>query len=348
MDFAYVLDPRFSGGTSAAVAQELRSLAEGPEHIRVHGISSAMFRGTDIAPVLGEALEDIGLALEWDPDVIAAERVILHNPAFLKFDTALAPRILARDLVIVTHENFLRPSGQEAFDIEHCLALVDKSSLAIRKWLAPISPYNRQMVREWLRRSRTMRHWQVLPQDWFNICAFEMEAPTPRPRDRRGRHSRPGYEKFPPVSDMDRLFPPTAERNFILGADRFIADKIHRPHWQMVPFRGVTVGAFFQQIDFHVYFTAPTWRESFGRVLAEAIAAGKLVISDAATASTFHGGVLAGKPDEVDDIIAHHLCHPQKYRAQVKTAQERLRAFSAERLRSVIRNLGMAQSEAVK
>ena len=40
-------------------------------------------------------------------------------------------------------------------------------------------------------------------------------------------------------------------------------------------------------IDFFVYFTAPTWQESFGRVVAEAIAAGKVVLTNPDIGATF-------------------------------------------------------------
>jgi hypothetical protein len=36
-----------------------------------------------------------------------------------------------------------------------------------------------------------------MAEDWINICDFPFAPPTPAPRDRRGRHSRPGFEKFP-------------------------------------------------------------------------------------------------------------------------------------------------------
>ena len=66
----------------------------------------------------------------------------------------------------------------------------------------------------------------------------------------------------------------------------------------------------------------------FGRVLAEATAAGKLVISDPGTAAVFGGGVIAARPDEVDDIIRRHIERPQDYVAQVRRAQKKLGAFA--------------------
>ena len=186
------------------------------------------------------------------------------------------------------------------------------------------------MIEAWQAQHPEHRHWSILGEDWFNICDFDVAPPTHQPRDRRGRHSRAGYEKFPTLTDMDDCFPASAASNLILGADIFLAEKLHRPHWQMVPFRGMNVADFFEQIDFHVYFTTATWRESFGRVLAEALAAGKLVISDPATASVYKGGVVGASPGEVDALISRFIHSPLSYREQVLRGQIALHAFSSD------------------
>jgi hypothetical protein len=325
---AYVVEPRFPGGTSSAVARELGVVAP-HARIEVHGITSAMFPGRAPAPVLALALDDLGLTLRMDAPRIAAERVIVHNPSFLKFDSALATRILADELIVVTHENFLRPGGHETHDVARCLDLLDSASVALRKTIAPISPHNRRTVMEWLAARPAFAHWHVMEEDWINICDFPLVPPVSTPRDRRGRHSRPGFEKFPPVREMDLCFPRHAEANVILGGD-FLGDLARdRPHWETIPFQGVDLQGYFARIDFMVYFTSPTFRESFGRVLAEGIAAGKVVISDPDTAAVFGDAVVAARPEDVDGIVAALVAAPDRYAATVRRAQERLAAFSA-------------------
>ena len=103
------------------------------------------------------------------------------------------------------------------------------------------------------------------------------------------------------------------------------------PHWTLLRFGAMPVAEFLATIDFFVYFTHPLWRESFGRALAEAIAAGKLVITDAETAAPFGPGVVAAaSPAEVDRIIAAHVADPQAYAARVRCAQETLAAHRPE------------------
>ena len=329
---AYVLDPRFPGGTSAAVAGEIAAIRPlvRPE---VHAVTSRMFTGQSLSPALAGALEAAGIDAAWDAPVIAADTVILHNPAFLKFDKTLGRRIVARDLIVVTHENFLRPGGADGFDVAGCLDRIDRGTLALRKTLAPVSAHNRTTVTDWVGRNGLPPGWSMAADDWFNICDFPLMPPTDAPRDRRGRHSRPGFEKFPPRAVLDLCFPRHAETNVILGAEVLMEDEASATHWQLHPFGGLDLPRYFGMIDFMVYFTAPTWQESFGRVLAEAIAAGKVVISDAATAAGFAGAVVAARPEEVDEFIRGFIAEPERYAAQVRLAQATLSRFSAEAFR---------------
>ena len=233
-------------------------------------------------------------------------------------------------------------AAQPTFDPESAMRLIDDALMCRNAWLAPVSAYNKRTVQDWLdgpgTQSGLAERWQVAPALWPNIVTPKLSPPTNAPRDRRGRHSRPGNEKFPRRDTMEVLFPSHAEANVILGADGLMQSD-PPPHWETHPFGGLTLREFFSKIDFFVYFTNPFWRESFGRVIAEAIAAGKLVISDEGTAEVFGDGVIAASPEDVDGIIAHHVANPELYQARVLEAQESLAAFSDEAFRANVRTI---------
>ena len=144
---------------------------------------------------------------------------------------------------------------------------------------------------------------------------------------------------------MRLCFPSHAESNVILGADTLMLAANRPAHWTLFPFRGLDVKSFFDMIDFMVYFTAPTLRESFGRVLAEGIAAGKIVISDPETAKTFGGGVVAASPDTVDQVVKGYIDNPKKYAADVAAAQDGLLRFYGEEFLRQHRPLLTEESE---
>ncbi|MGD9294634.1 MAG: hypothetical protein PVI41_07115 [Roseobacter sp.] len=329
LDVAYIIDPRFPGGTSSAVAAELEVVSR-VAHVRVFALDTAMFAERHVATQLKDALLRLGLPLNWDMKEVAADVVIFHNPSCLKFQDDLPTRIIARHLIVVTHENFLRPGGALAFDVDKCLSQIKRNALVLRRSLAPVSAYNRDTVEEWRRHSQAASGWCVLENDWFNICSMRMAEPTVAPGNRRGRHSRPGHEKFPRREVLHLCFPPSAESNTILGADNLMRRDDLPAHWNLYRFGQIPVDHFFDQIDFFVYFTARTWRESFGRVIAEAIAAGKLVITDPQTAGPFGDGAIGADPQDVDGIIATYMADPDRYRANVLSGQTTLSRFSEQ------------------
>lgn len=323
-----VVDPRFPGGTSSAVAAEIRALA-GSVDLCVFALETAMFRGRELNPAIAAALADTGAPLVWNPPVVRADTIVFHNPSCLRFDTGLKVRLSCAQALVVTHENFLRPSGAEGFDVAGCLARIDAALVCGARLLAPVSPHNRRTVAEWLARNQS--DWTLAPLDWFNALDLPIVPPNPAPRDRRGRHSRAGLEKFPSPETMLRHFPRTAERCVILGGDSLLeGPEPPPPHWEVHPFGAMPPGRFLREIDFFVYFTNPGWRESFCRAIAEAIAAGKLVITDPGTAESFGGAVVATDGADVDAIVASYVADPAAYEAFVRQAQARLAGFRPE------------------
>lgn len=335
-----VLDPRFPGGTSSAVAQEIPELLELCP-VEIIGITSGMFpEGTPINPTLEAVLQSHGLDIKWDPAVVSSDVIVLHNPSFLKFEAELNTRFVCDQFVVVTHENFLAPDGSPVFDAEACFDLLDEALLTRQKTIAPVSDYNRETAIAWS--AQTECDWDIADANWFNICTFEMTAPTSAPRDRRGRHSRPGFEKFPDMETMETLFPPSCDTVAILGANT-LRDVSPPAHWSLFDFRDIPVSQLLDRIDFFVYFTNPRWRESFGRVLAEAVAAGKLVITDPKTAQNIGEGLVGTTPDQVQTLIEGFIADPQSYQRTVLDAQNTISNFSAETFRgNVAEILGLA------
>ena len=315
--------------------------------VSVVAIETAMFKGRRVHPAIEEALDDLGIPILWNPAVVHADTIFFHNPSCLRFDTRLTIRMSCSQAFLVTHENFLRPNGSEGHDVGKCLDLIESSLVSRIRYLAPVSPHNRGTVLDWM--ARDDRAWSVTSTDWLAVFEQPLTPPNPCPRDRRGRHSRPGLEKFPPLDTMIAHFPAHAARCAILGADGYLIDPSSAPaHWEVYRFGDLDVAEFLAGIDFFVYFTHPLWRESFGRVIAEAIAAGKVVITDPGTATTFGEAVVASDGSDVEEVIQGFIADPRRYVAFVEAAQKRLSdlrpdAF-ADRVRTLIAN-AMAEND---
>lgn len=330
---AYLIDPRFQGGTSSSFVAEIAETSRIAD-VSVHALSGGLLRGQSFVIPVEEALAGAGLAVDLDPGWVTADMVVVHNPIFLAPLRSLPLRICARDLVVVTHENLLRPGGEEGFDVRGVLGRLDRAAVALRRWLAPVSPWNRRTVEGWLARQPGPPRWRIAPEDWTNVVSMPFQAPNPRPRDRRGRLSRAGLEKFPPAEVMDLCFPRHAEANVILGADYLSDAERRRLHWTLLPFGTITPEAFFGMIDFMPYFTAPTWTESFGRAIAEAVAAGKIVFAGPEAGVVFGDAVIVCRPEEVDGLVLGFVADPAAYAARVRRAQAALSAWGPEAFRA--------------
>jgi hypothetical protein len=172
-----------------------------------------MFPGRPCGPVLADALDDLGLPLRTDAPRIAADRVIVHNPSFLKFDTHFAPRIVAEEIILVTHENFLRPGGHETHDVARCLDLIDRASVALGKSLAPISPPNRRTVTDWLADHPGQAHWTVRSSGLVQHLRLPAPPPDIRAARPQGAPLPPGDSRSSPTRGRSTsAFPPMPRR----------------------------------------------------------------------------------------------------------------------------------------
>jgi len=270
--------------------------------VRVAALRTRMFADRPLHIELARTCADLGIEIELDLKTIADDVIVFHNPSFLKFETGDLPRLMCDFALIVNHENLLTPQGLEGFDVGHCLGLLDEALLCRQAQMAAVSPYNRSTIENW--QATQDNPWQIAPALWPNIIDLPRANPNARPQDRRGRHSRVGAA-----------------------------------YWHIHKFRSLSVDRFLSMIDFFVYFTHPALQESFGRVLAEAIAAGKMVITDPATAQTFGPGVMGCSIEQVDGIIQSHIADPKAYVECVRQAQAGLDAFAPAQFLANVRKI---------
>lgn len=281
-----------------------------------------MFSGQQPHAALVEKIEDLGLSISEDFTTISANTVIVHNPSVFKFETELAFRIVADTIILVMHENPINGVGQFQYNVNKVIDMIEAASFCSRVVIAPISALNRGLI------NKSMSGRLVADDDWFNIIDFKMKKPKPPKADIRGRHSRPGPEKWPDEETLFKCFPKTSE-NHILGAD-WVRGAYPDLGGQanLYNFGAMPVDQFLDKINFFIYFCAPVWRESFGRVVAEAIAAGKLVIGDKNLAETFGSACVTIDVKDLDSTIAGFIDRPQKYVDHVKNAQEFLLKYN--------------------
>ena len=131
--------------------------------------------------VVHDALDALGIELCWDARVISADVVLFHNPSCLKFQDDIDTTIIARQLIVITHENFVRPTGAESFDVAMCLSQILRNAFVLSAKLAPLSDWNRTAIQLWSEIYGRLDGWEILEENWFNICDLDMTPPRDRP-----------------------------------------------------------------------------------------------------------------------------------------------------------------------
>jgi glycosyltransferase involved in cell wall biosynthesis len=122
-----------------------------------------------------------------------------------------------------------------------------------------------------------------------------------------GRHSRPRNEKWPATRDaLFEVFPSSGDIQVrLMGLSEKMKRLIgeHPRNWQTMEPDEIPVREFLNSIDFFVYFHHPDWVEAYGRTVAEAAAAGCVVILQPYLRRTFGETGLYCEPVQAPELI---------------------------------------------
>ena len=321
-------DLRFPGGTSQAVADEIRALHDAG--LRV-GVAALRFRDLDnslaVHPRIREVLER-RWAVRIERGRASAPLAVVHNPTLLdRLDHDGDLDLAAEVCVVVAHHLPVDPAGRPCYDV----ARIERNARRIfgrsLVW-APNSPVcRRAFVEHGL-------HVTLLRDDWRNVV-FPDDWGTARDRPRFdvltiGRHSRSEPEKWPDsIDDLLAAYPDDPDvRVRLLGVDDSLLRRLPAvpSSWTTLPFGSMPVAEFLETIDFLVYFHHHLLRESFGRCVAEAVSAGVVCIVPEYLRETFGPAALYSTPQESTALARRLFEHPAEYGAQSRSAREHLEA----------------------
>jgi len=324
LDVVIVSDPRFSGGTSSAMAEEIRTLTEAGRKVGFWRVSTPWWRDDDreVHPLL-QAHIDAGRVRIIDPtETVRVPLVLAEHPVvFRRLPRGRWPRLVADLAVIVGHHPVTGPDGRLIYDPWWITRNCRRLFTAPVVW-GPISPTNRASFAAF-RASLPM-----LKADWTNILrAGDWGQPRRHGGGRPfviGRHSRDAPEKWPTTrEDFLAAYPDDPQIEVRLLGYSAAFDRIvgRRPgNWVCLPFNAVPAAAFLRTIDFFVYFHAPYWREAFGRTIAEAIGSGAVVILPESFRESFGPAAVYATPQQAVAVARRLWSEPEAYERQSRIA----------------------------
>lgn len=322
-DILLGIDPRFPGGTSGAVAHELRALYGAGLRVGLVRMPTRLLRHVPADHRAITEAVDAGWA-SWTAGIATAPLLAVHNPQVLDEPDTLA-RIDARvdAVVVVAHQVPVDGRGAAYVDpvriAEHARALTGHDPV----W-APITPLCRDSI---VRHGLPVR---LLTETWANtIFVDDWGHARPAPPNTRltiGRHSRTEPEKWPAtMGELRRIYAADAhdvDVRFLGVDDRFRRDLGPVPrNWTLIDFGAQDVRSFLSELDVFVYLHHPRWIETFGRTVAEAIAAGVPCVLPPYFEQTFGPAALYSADHSAVDVARRLHADPEAWARHAAAAR---------------------------
>jgi hypothetical protein len=332
LDVLVVGDFRFPGGTSTALAHELRALRSTQHSVGLYHVKSSYLSAQRTAwhGDIEAEVKDGWLHVLPEGAVADASVIFVHSPWILR---QIAPtRLRARVRILVAHHPPTDARGQLYYDPRLIERHARRAFGGSFIW-APISPVCRNAFdTAGLTHPRLWADWTnlIVVDDW-GAARSRLIGDHPV----IGRHSRPRDEKWPVTRDaLLEVFPSSGDIQVRLMG---LSDKMKRligvppPNWQTMEPDEIPVREFLSSIDFFVYFHHPDWVEAYGRTVAEAAAAGCVVILPPYLRRTFGDAGLYCEPAEALDLVR-----------RIAADRERFAALSARGREIVDQRFGLA------
>jgi glycosyltransferase involved in cell wall biosynthesis len=306
-DIIFVADPRFPGGTSTALASEVKAA-------RLAGLTAALKpmhstilkRARPFHPELVKALIETDTPILGSATAASCRFALLHHPLVFESFPAEPLNITAETAVLVLHHPSREADGSASYSPAKIREMA-RLMIGQDPWLAPVGP----SVRERLDAS----DGRVTTKDWTNLIDMadwpdqsqRIAAPL-EGKMRVGRHSRPHPPKWPDtLAKALAAYPAAADLSVtMLGADPANLKRRYGSlpaHWTTLPFGSVEVADYLSTLDVWVYFHGSDWVEAFGRAVLEAAASGLPVVVPPAFRELFGPACIYCEPDHVLDVL---------------------------------------------
>lgn len=320
-DFILTGDFRYPGGTSSAIAEEIKVLKDSSWSWKLDQFNSRVF--------IKRRINDKIAGLAGPDDYLhpgskaTCGTWFIHNPHCLLWGVPRT-QVKAGRIVVVAHQAPVSFAGRFYYDPWAIDDILRRSHPDAEVIWAPISPLCRKMFRE-IGFDRSL-----LSFDWFNIFSGPFSEPSPLQLDlpiRVGCHGRSQPDKWPATREVAlQVYPDHPDFQVtLLGPDPLMSGPVapFPERWTTYRFGAIPVDDFLQRIDFFVYRPRPELVEAFGRTIAEAVLNGKLAILPPSLSETFGDLAVYAEPQEVQDVVRRYWEAPDDYLAFVRESSRK-------------------------
>ena len=324
-DVSILCDPRFTGGTSAALETDVLAFNRAGLKTAVIPLSSNGFF-LEEGPwhsAYGEFLRLANVDVITNANSVTSEVAFFHHPGIFRAPVSNPLPVHAKKTFIVTHQSLFKGDGTMEYDpfaIERNI----RRQFGVRPVWAPISGLARSHF------ASVSPFLKVSEEDWPNTFNTDLWTPRrPKLRDAGllviGRHGRPHPDKWPNRKNLVESSLPAspATKIRVMGApdEHLRALSVIQDEWEVLPFNSEPVTEFLDSLDVFSYFHSPTWVESFGRTIAEAMLMGVCCILPVPLKQTFGPHAHYCTEEEVPEVIKNIRANLEREREAAALAQ---------------------------
>lgn len=319
-DVVFMTDYRFPGGTTSLTLQEIEASAQAGYRVGyIHAESP--INGT--TPPIAERLFELQLAGKVEQlslkDKAAIKLLVIRHPSVVTFmDQAESQLEVNHAVLIVNNPPVLSGGSGMVFDLEESIFNVDRI-FGVHTMVVPESGVTRNLC---IGLVPERRLHEVTWPGFVDCQRYRKPDFTRRPV--LGRHSRDHYLKWPSSrATFDAVYKSQNYDTVLLGGTDELVRKLGSETIHNITvheFGALDAVRFLEDVDFWAYYHDEMLTESFGMSIAEALAAGKVVILPPYLEESFGEGALYAEPTEVEDLVIELWHNPEKYQEQSERA----------------------------
>ena len=314
-DVLVVGDFRFPGGTSTAIAAEVKAVTDAGYRVVLLPFATSFLNWTrSFHPEISRLLKRDSVTMIPPGSPAKARLMCLHHPAC--FEQVPASPFLAKadKTVLVAHHPPVDGDGVAQYDVERISSVLAALVQTPVVW-APVGPSVREAFED------LANPPALTGEDWVNILGNEdFTRPRPGPMGALpilGRHSRSDPVKWPETLEkMLAAYPEEPDiRVRLMGMEPSAFPWLGKAprNWDVLPFGAMEPKEFLETIDYFSYFHSRSWIEAFGRSILEALAAGIVCFLPPHFEKIFGDAAIYCAPDDVAGLVREMQQQPQFY-----------------------------------
>ena len=325
-DAVFATDFSFPGGTSTLTLNEIETAANAGFKVGMLHLFSPLNAGsTSVTP---RALE---LAKRPDIDVLSlsdeldTDLLLVRHLSVLQFADNLHSNFTTqKGVVVVNNPPILKGGKGYGADVQNVaenfkaifgiIPEIRAESGLTRSLLTPLTHSNRLTSELW--------------PGFLDLSSIKPRRPIDTSKKPVvGRHTRDNALKWPSALQTYRdVYRSNDVFDVkVMGGIQSLSPKaqeIVSTNAEVIPFNGLPVSDFLDDLDFWVYFHSDKLTESFGMATVEAMAKGLVVILPHYMEENFGRAAVYAEPHEVRDVVSSFWSNPDKYEQQSNLARQ--------------------------